>query len=1540
MTSARDLIEAQHRTIAAHQHKLSARMRRITAQAMAQTRRRIDEMAPGSWGEASARATLVTLARGFADMHGGHVTGLTAGVAGVTKASQQHAAAYLHALDQHYTGVARPLAFDTLGWWETTNAKIGQVRLRQYSQSLQLYGAASVRQIEDELAKTVLLGETWDVARSKVHQVVKGVVGDREWMVDRIVNTEVSAAYNGTQLEALLSEHSDADPMLKKLVAVFDARTGRDSMALHGQTRKVDEPFFDPYFGVTYMAPPNRPHDREVVVGWRTSYGDPGAFDRSTRVWHGPGDPPDWYQGPALVIPKRPTAIPKFDPVSTLARFSGQGILQQRLNLAGANLDLAVKAHRSAKVNLAAVAGTEAEAAAARQVETTLSNVKALRREIAEINRLSLAQESAEHIKLAKGTRPAVVKRAGQIKRGDVVRVCHSACWEGVVAEVFEQDGKVWVKLLDGQIKEVGDPKGKLTAWSKSKVPPKPKAPSGHGVDPPEVGLTPAGLQAQTTNKWLWTTANDPPDLVALKLEVAEKIGELQTKLATGAIDKVAFDKAKKSLHTKTWNAKKKAGVGDPPKPKAPPPDAGAAKPTLPSPATVDVDQPGWERIGEQTGSNDGALYRAPDGSRWYVKSPANAEAARNEVLASQLYRALGVDVPEVTLGVRKGKVAVASRIVDGVSKAQAKLVAGAVDGVGEGFAADCWLANWDVVGLNYDNMLVKGGKALRLDTGGALRFRAQGGLKGAEWGDEVHELATLRDATKNAQAASVFKHVTDEQVAKGIDRIVALDEKVIRALVDRFGPLEAAEREALTKRLLARREHLRQMRQGFAPSKPLSVGEVYAPPPPISEGTKGWSFVERKSADHARNEALASELYRMAGVDVVDVSLVEGQAKHVAERVIDGIGPATATTAGVREGIVVDAWLANWTVADHMTAAGGKAYRRGLKGALRYRGGGEAKGSAFGDAVTELETFRSSKNPKAAQLFSETTAEDIVAGIDRVAAISDSQIAQIVEALGPGDKVDRASLTQKLVRRRDDLKRQRATWVARIEEERAAAEARRLALEQAQRAAKRQLDEIERHWGEIAKSGRDKYMEVEAYEAARHSATQQAQAYQLMSESQRERFDRALRFEAEVGADARGLTQPIGPEVTAGKGKKAANATRKSEMDKWAHALDYEDRSALRGWSGSDFRAMRALDSGRDFDMYFRDFNGKLNVEAIVRYREMNARVRRAMRSSPNYVGEAMRGMNLDTSKPLYQSLVEGNEYTLEAMSSHTISKAVAARFAGDSPGSVILRVNRTTRGMSIDHSLTSSFAGSEAEVMIDKGVRYRVVKVSPDPGARHRKIVELEEIEPSIGASKAPRAPAPEPPPAPATMSVGPDATPTINATTVAADSLKSSTKWLAPEPGDTDAVAALKQSFLHSLAEKQLTLDDAAFAKAKKSAHSSIWKAKKKAASGEALPDTFVPKGIAKPAHVPMPEPLPPPPPPPPAPTIPKGKYAWLDVSSGEGEALIKAKEEAAAKMVALEADLSSGAIDKATFDKKKKSIHAKVWKAKKDDDASPY
>lgn len=232
-------------------------------------------------------------------------------------------------------------------------------------------------------------------------------------------------------------------------------------------------------------------------------------------------------------------------------------------------------------------------------------------------------------------------------------------------------------------------------------------------------------------------------------------------------------------------------------------------------------------QIGPQRGSNPGGLYRDTEtGATWYIKTPPSLAHAQNEVLAAKLYQAAGVNVPELRLTTLNGQPAVASRIVDDLAKLGPDDLAKA-QGVREGFVADAWLANWDVVGATFDNLLVRGGVAYRVDTGGALLFRAQGAAKGASFGDNVAELKTFLDAAKNPNTAKVFGGMTQQQLEASAKAVLAIPDDTIRALVKQHGPAGELG-DTLAARLIARKQHLAKefgaATEAFAQAKAMAI--------------------------------------------------------------------------------------------------------------------------------------------------------------------------------------------------------------------------------------------------------------------------------------------------------------------------------------------------------------------------------------------------------------------------------------------------------------------------------------------------------------------------------------------------------------------------------------------------------------------------------------------------------------------------------------------------------------------------------------------
>ena len=124
---------------------------------------------------------------------------------------------------------------------------------------------------------------------------------------------------------------------------------------------------------------------------------------------------------------------------------------------------------------------------------------------------------------------------------------------------------------------------------------------------------------------------------------------------------------------------------------------------------------------------------------------------------------------------------------------------------VRDGFVADAFLANWDVIGLVYDNIVESDDGFYRIDNGGAMIFRAQGGPK--EFSpDDIPELHSMLE---HGSAKKVFGGITESEIrAQARDLLDKLSPEDIERIVQKSG-LEGRERERVLSGLLGRREFL-----------------------------------------------------------------------------------------------------------------------------------------------------------------------------------------------------------------------------------------------------------------------------------------------------------------------------------------------------------------------------------------------------------------------------------------------------------------------------------------------------------------------------------------------------------------------------------------------------------------------------------------------------------------------------------------------------------------------------------------------------------
>lgn len=190
-------------------------------------------------------------------------------------------------------------------------------------------------------------------------------------------------------------------------------------------------------------------------------------------------------------------------------------------------------------------------------------------------------------------------------------------------------------------------------------------------------------------------------------------------------------------------------------------------------PATVE----GLKLVKKLGGSTGAELVEDAAGNRYVRKAGASADHLREEVLADDLYRALGAPVPEAKLYETDNGPVKLARFIGGdtlgayMAKATPAQREAVYAKLGEHFHADVLLGNWDVIGLGKDNVLVDAaGLPWRIDNGGSLRFRAMGAPKNEAWNEFPDELWTLRDAATNAQTAEVFGKLPLMQIAQRVE--------------------------------------------------------------------------------------------------------------------------------------------------------------------------------------------------------------------------------------------------------------------------------------------------------------------------------------------------------------------------------------------------------------------------------------------------------------------------------------------------------------------------------------------------------------------------------------------------------------------------------------------------------------------------------------------------------------------------------------------------------------------------------------------------
>ncbi len=194
---------------------------------------------------------------------------------------------------------------------------------------------------------------------------------------------------------------------------------------------------------------------------------------------------------------------------------------------------------------------------------------------------------------------------------------------------------------------------------------------------------------------------------------------------------------------------------------------------------------------------------------------------AKSEALAADLYRAAGINAPEIELiSDSVGNTGTSSKFMDNLETPDAKDIAN----IRKGFAADCWLANWDA--LKDGNIMTQNGQPIRTDVGGSLCYRARGARKGTAFGENVNELTSFFSG--KSLSRKYLEGMSRDELIDSLKTVTTIDDKTIISLVEKAKANGISNPEFLKEMLIERRNYMKRF-QTLCEANPQKQGENIA---------------------------------------------------------------------------------------------------------------------------------------------------------------------------------------------------------------------------------------------------------------------------------------------------------------------------------------------------------------------------------------------------------------------------------------------------------------------------------------------------------------------------------------------------------------------------------------------------------------------------------------------------------------------------------------------------------------------------------------
>jgi len=181
-----------------------------------------------------------------------------------------------------------------------------------------------------------------------------------------------------------------------------------------------------------------------------------------------------------------------------------------------------------------------------------------------------------------------------------------------------------------------------------------------------------------------------------------------------------------------------------------------------------------WALLKEEVrlrGSTGAALRILPSGKKVVVKRGGHAGGnpqahINNEYDMNRYLNELGVGVPNARMVEERSRPTMLTDYEEGARPVNY----GDKRKLRQDFVPQALIANWDVLGMDMDNVLMRpDGNLTYVDVGGAGPYRAQGAPKGNAWGSRVSELQSMQ--YKPPHTEEVYGQMTPKEMGQSYDK-------------------------------------------------------------------------------------------------------------------------------------------------------------------------------------------------------------------------------------------------------------------------------------------------------------------------------------------------------------------------------------------------------------------------------------------------------------------------------------------------------------------------------------------------------------------------------------------------------------------------------------------------------------------------------------------------------------------------------------------------------------------------------------------------